>query len=107
MNLRPEQRAYAIYRLDATLDWIIRSDDWFRRSELGTRLMSTIVEIGSNKEAIFEMDAKYIVTDHKNLRLYRERLNEVIDEDDPDKRYDRAFEFELWLHEIGLLGENE
>lgn len=104
---RPEQRAYAIYMLDVTLDWIARSDDWFRRSELGTRAISLICELGYDKTAITEMPVEYFVTDYKNLRKYREMLNKAIDEEDPKQRFEKVFEFEVWLHEIKLLKENE
>ena len=105
--LKPKQREYAIYLLDSTLDWIARSDDWFKRSELGTRCISLISELGRNVEAIFEMPTEYIVTEYANLRKYRAKLNEAIDEDDPGKRFEKVFEFEVWLHEIKLLKENE
>ena len=70
-------------------------------------MVSKIYEIGSNKETIFDMNGEYIVTDYRNLRKYREILNSAIDEDDPKKRFDKIFEFELWLHEIGLLKDGE
>jgi len=107
MNLRPEQRKYAIYLLDSALDWISRTEDWFRRSELATRAMSLIHELGTNVDTIFTMNTDYIVTDYRNLRKYREKLNAAVDEDDPKKRFDKIFEFELWLHEIGLLKDGE
>ena len=107
MNLRPEQRKYAIYRLDSTLDWISRTEDWFRRSELATRAMSLIHELGTNVDTIFTMNVDYIVTDYRNLRKYREKLNTAVDEENPEKRFEKIFEFEEWLHEIGLLKEDE
>lgn len=105
--MRPEQRSYIVYRLDSTFDWIARSDDWFRRSELATRAISTIVELGYDRDTIFRMDVDYLVTEYKNVRKIRDKLNEAVDEEDPKARFDRIFNFEVWLHEIGLLDENE
>lgn len=105
--MKPEQRKYSIYLLDVTLDWIARSDDWFRRSELGTRCISLISELGRNPEAMFEMPVEYLVTDYVALGLYRDKLNEAIDEEDAAKRFEKVFEFEVWLHEIKLLKEDE
>ena len=105
--LKSKQREFAIYLLDSTLDWIARSDDWFKRSELGTRCISLISELGRNAEAIFNMPADYIVTDYTSLRKYRDKLDTAIDEDDPESRFEKIFEFELWLHEIKLLHEEE
>lgn len=103
MNLKPEQRDYIVYRLRSTLDWISRSEDWFKRSELATRLISIIVEIGSNTESVFSMPIDYIVTEYKNLRNYREKLNEVVDEDDMEERNKKVVRYIVWLKDIGLL----
>ena len=36
------KRRYLVYQLMSTLDWMGRSDDWFKRSELVTRTMGII-----------------------------------------------------------------
>ena len=101
------KRRYLIYQLMNCLDWIGRNDDWHERSRLHTRAIGIIRSLGETKEAIFEMDVNYLVTDYNKFRIYKDRLNEVIDIDDQDLRENAVFEYYCWLHEIRLLRHNE
>ena len=105
--MKIEFRQYLVYSLYSTLDWMIQSEDWFKRSELVTRASSIIYQLGSNTESIFDMDAEYLVTDRNKLRIYRNKLNDAIDLEDRKERENAIFEFFVWLHEIRLLKEDE
>ena len=105
--MKIEFRQYVVYSLYSTLDWMIQSEDWFKRSELVTRASSIIYQLGSNTESIFDMDAEYLVTDRNKLRIYRNKLNDAIDIENRIERENAIFEFFVWLHEIRLLKEDE
>lgn len=100
-------RKFLIYSLYTTLNWMGRSDDWFKRSELVTRANNIIYQLGATQDAIMEMDIRYLVTDPSKLRIYRDKMNEVIDIDDYEKRKEALDAFCKWLHEIKLLKDDE
>jgi len=107
MLSKNDKRRWAVMNLKATVDEIVKSSDWFRRSEIATRAMSTIHDLGSDGEVYFAMKEEYLVTKYKSLGVYREKLNEIVDSEIYDEREQKAEEFIEWCHTIGLLLENE
>lgn len=101
------KRRYLVYQLMSTLDWMGRSDDWFKRSELITRTMGIIRNLCMDSDTYFGMDDKYLITDFNKAREYRNKLNDCIDQEDRKKREDMIFEFYVWLHDIKVLNEDE
>lgn len=101
--INEKQRKYLIYRLYNALEWIGRSDDWQQRSLLVVRVCGIIKSIGETEEAIFQMDVDYLVTEYSKFRKFAQRLNDVIDIEDREKREDGVVNYFVWLHDIGLL----
>ena len=103
----PLKRRYLVYQLMSTLDWMGRSSDWQERSLLLTRACGIIRNLGEDRDIIFEMDVRYLTNDYNKFRVYRAKLNDAIDIEDQTERENAVFEFYSWLHEIGLLRNDE
>ena len=101
------KRNWAIQNLYWTLGEMIFCEDWFRRSELATRCISTIYDIGTDSDIYFSMESDYLVTSLENLRKYRFELNKIVDAEEKIKRELQVEEFKDWLHEIKLLLDGE
>lgn len=101
------KRRYLVYQLMPTLDWMGRSDDWFKRSELVTRTMGIIRNLCMDTNTFFGMDEKYLISDYDKARVYRAKLNDCIDKEDQKAREDAIFDFYVWLHEIKVLQDDE
>ena len=82
------KRRYLVYQLMSTLDWMGRSDDWFKRSELVTRTMGIIRNLCMDADTFFGMDVKYLISDYDKARIYRAKLNDCIDKEDQKERED-------------------
>lgn len=101
------KRKYLVFQLMNCLNWISRSDDWNERSMIHTRAIGIIRTLGETKEAIFEMDVDFLVTDRVKFQIFKDKLNDVIDIDDQERRKEAAAQYYSWLHKIKLLRVNE
>ena len=83
--------------------WMGRCNDYFERSLVLTKVLGLIKSIADNRDTYFEMDFKYCTIDNDKFRYYKDRLNKIIDIDNPTTRMEEAYRFYEFLHDIRML----